>query len=66
LAEPLSAFPGCSVPEVCHHCYTSLQYYLIVVTLYCWVTCGHFKCSFAFILNKNAPPHLNVQCCLIC
>ena len=25
LAEPLSAFPGCSVPEVCHICRTSLS-----------------------------------------
>lgn len=35
LAEPLSAFPGCSVPEVCRICYTSLMhkdYYLILTT----------------------------------
>ena len=52
-AEPLSAFPGCSVPEVCNHCYTSLQYYLIVVTLYFWVTCYHFKWSYAFLPSQK-------------
>jgi general transcription factor 3C polypeptide 1 len=66
-AEPLSAFPGCSVPEVCNHCYTSLQYYLIVVTLYFWSTCYHFKWSYAFFtLTKNVPAHLDVQCRLVC
>ena len=29
LAEPSSAFPGCSVPEVCHICRTSLSIVLL-------------------------------------